>query len=619
MITAIEITARAPFVGGAAFCATGAYERLDGVAIGEIDPASPGNSGIVNIDKAPRNAAGRVEYRSDICILRPADPEKGNGRILYEVNNRGRIMLFANLCAGKPGNQPQTTADLGNALPLRLGFTLVWSGWDPGAPRANGGLGLDAPIATNNGTPIVRRIREEFISGTRAGPLERFRLSYETASRELRDARLTVRRSQSAPRHEVAAWQFVDARTVQLLPAGTLPEPGSIYELYYPATKPRVLGIGFAATRDLVSHLRQSAAARDLLGRPVTHALAFGISQAGRYLRDHIAQGFNRDEAGARVFDGVFTHVAGIGRVFFNTEFAQPARTRTWHEDHDFPEVQFPFSSATLTDPISGSRGAVLRGDDSDPKLIETNTSTEYWQKGASLLHTDPNGARDVALPANVRGYYLPGTQHGGKAGMPKDAGPCTNPRNWHDPMPAIRALLVALDEWVVNGREPPASRLPRIADGTLVGAEEVAWPKLSTLVPPRAMNGASPLNDWTDPRPPTGSWRALVPQVDADGNESAGVRLPDIAVPHGTFTGWNLYKPPLPQGELADRDGTFLAFAATPAEREKTGDQRPSLAERYPTHDAYVTGMQAVVTALQQERLLLEEDAATYLARAHG
>ncbi len=183
MITAIEITSRTPFVGGATFGTVGAYERIDGVAIGELDPAAPGNRGIVNLDKAPRNARGRVEYRSDICILRPADPDKGNGRLLYEVNNRGRIMLFANLCAGKPGNQPQTAADLGNALPLRLGFTLVWCGWDPGAPRANGGLGLDAPIATNNGAPIERRIREEFISGTRGGNLERFRLSYEAASR----------------------------------------------------------------------------------------------------------------------------------------------------------------------------------------------------------------------------------------------------------------------------------------------------------------------------------------------------------------------------------------------------------------------------------------------------
>src|SRR5207344_1676730 len=177
-----------------------------------------------------------------------------------------------------------SAADLGNALPLRLGFTLAWSGWDPGAPRANGGLGLDAPIATDNGAPIVRRIREECISGTRGGALERFRLSYETASLDRHDARLTMRRTQTAPRREVPAWEFVDARTVRLLPEGTLPEPGSIYELYYQATRPRVLGIGFAATRDLISHLRQSAAGRDLLGCTVTHTLAFGISQAGRYL-----------------------------------------------------------------------------------------------------------------------------------------------------------------------------------------------------------------------------------------------------------------------------------------------------------------------------------------------
>jgi hypothetical protein len=617
MITAIEITSRTPFVGGAAFREVGAYERLDGVAIGEIDPAHSSNSSIVNIDKAPCDARGRVEYRSDICILRPVDPDKGNGRILYEVNNRGRIMLFANLCAGKVGNQPQAAADLGNALPLKLGFTLVWSGWDAGAPRANGGLGLDAPIATDKGAPIVRHIREEFISGTRGGTLERFRLSYETVSLDRGGARLTVRRTQSAPRHEVAAWEFADTRTIRLLPEGTLPQPGSIYELYYLATKPRVLGIGFAATRDLISHLRQGATGRDLLGRPVTHTLAFGISQAGRYLRDHIAQGFNRDENVARVFDGVFTHVAGIGRVFFNTEFGQPARTRTWHEDHDFPEVQFPFSSATLTDPISGSSRAVLRGDDSDPKLIETNTSTEYWQKGASLLHTDPDGARDVALPANVRGYYLPGTQHGGKAGMPSDPGPCTNPRNWHDPMPAIRALLVALDEWVTSGREPPPSRLPRIADGTLVLSDAVAWPKLSSLVPPRAANDVVPLDDWTSPQPQTRIWRALVPQVDQDGNETAGIRLPDIAAPRGTFTGWNLYRLPLPAGELADRDGTYLAFAATFAEREQSGDSRASLSERYPDHETYVALVRKAVAALQHDRLLLEEDAAAFLVRA--
>jgi hypothetical protein len=216
-----------------------------------------------------------------------------------------------------------------------------------------------------------------------------------------------------------------------------------------------------------------------------------------------------------------------------------------------------------------------------------------------------------------VRGYYLPGTQHGGKAGMPRDAGPCTNPRNWHDPMPAIRALLVALDEWVTNGREPPPSRLPRIADGALVRDDAVAWPKLASLTPPRAANDAVTVGDWTDPQPPARAWQALVPQVDTDGNEIAGLRLPDISVPRGTFTGWNLYKVPLPPGELADRDGTYIAFAATRAERDQSDDPRSSLAERYPTREDYAARVQAVVTELQRDRLLLEEDAIAYLARA--
>lgn len=606
MITAIEIRDRIPLVGGATFGASGAYTRLNGTAFGELDPAHPRNRDIALLGQAPRNARGRVEYRSDFVILTPADPARGNGRILYEVNNRGRIMLFANLCAGAAGNTPQTAAELGNALPLRLGFTLVWNGWDAGAPQATG-LALDAPVATENGTPIVRRIREEFVSGTRLGVLPAFRLSHDAASA---NATLTVRRTQTGARRDVP-FAFVDARTLRLLPDGTPPEPGSIYELQYDATHPRVQGIGFAATRDLIGYLRRNGA--EVLGRPVTHTLAFGISQAGRYLRDHIAHGFNADEDGARVFDGVFTHVAGVGRVFHDTPFAQPFRTRTWHEDHDFPEVEFPFSSAAMVDPVTGGGGALLRGEPTDPKLIETNTSTEYWQKGASLLHTDPLGERDVALPATVRGYLLAGTQHGGKANMPRDKGPCVHPRNWHDPMPAVRALLVALDEWVVTDRAPPDSRLPRIADGSLVPAEAVAMPAIPGLSKPRAANDVAPLADWTAPQPAPRAWRALVPQVDADGNEIAGIRLPDIAVPRGTFTGWNLYAPPYPAGELADRDGSFLAFAETAAAREAAGDPRRSLRERYADDAAHAAAVRDCAAALLRDRLLLAEDAAGF------
>lgn len=609
MITAIEIRSRTPFVGGAVLGEAGAYERIDAVASGELDPSHPANRCIALIDKAPRTARGTVAYRSDVTVLRPVDPIKGNGRLLYEVNNRGRMMLIPNLCAGAAGNQPQSVADLGNALPFRLGFTLAWSGWDPGAARANGGLALDAPIATQAGAPIVQRIREEFVSGTRLGVMETLRLSYEAADT---DAVLTMRRTQTAPRVPVD-YAFTDPRTVRLLPEGTITEPGVIYELVYHATKPRVLGIGFAATRDFISHLRQHGAA--LIGRDVTHTLGFGISQAGRYLRDHIALGFNRDETGQRVFDGVFTHVAGIGRLFFNTPFAQPARTRTWHEDHGFPEVEFPFSTAAFTDPISGATASLLRGDGCDPLVIETNTATEYWQKGASLLHTDPEGTRDAVLPDTVRGYLLSGTNHTGRAGVPRDAGPCQYSRNPHDPMAAVRALLVALDEWVTTGRPPPPSRLPRIDDGTLVTAETVAFPSIPGFHAPRAANTVVKLADWTDPGPEGPGWPALVPQVGEDGNELAGLKLPDIAVPRGTHTGWNLYKSPYPPGELADRDGAFVAFAPTRAERADT-DARLSIEERYGSSQGYAEQVRAVVAQLRDERFLLEDDANTYLER---
>jgi hypothetical protein len=594
MITGIEVKSRAPLVGGASFGDVGAYERIDGVASGLLDPAHPRNRGIALLDRVP----GRpVPYRSDFVLLRPMDAAKGNGRLLYEVNNRGRIMLFANLCAGVAGNQPGTAADLGNALPLRLGFSLLWTGWDPGAPKATG-LSLDVPVVEG----VEQPVREEFVSGTRQGVHEAFKLAYEAVGA----ARVTVRRTQTAARVAVPS-EMVDARTVRpLVPV----ETGSIYEVRYQGTKPRVLGIGFAATRDVVSWMRHRG--EGLVGRPIEHTLAFGISQAGRYLRDHIAHGFNGDEDGRRVFDGVFTHVAGIGRVFFNTPFGQPFRTRTWHEDHDFPEVEFPHSSAAMDDPVTGRSGRLMRGDATDPLLIETNTSTEYWQKGASLLHTDPLGARDVALPANVRAYLVAGTQHGGKAGMPRDNGPCLNPRNWHDPMPAVRALLVALDEWVVSGRLPPDSRVPAIGDGTLVRAEDVAYPAVPGLVRPHGSNDAGVLEDWVGPAVAGRDYGALVPQVDSDGNEVAGIHLPDVAVPRGTFLGWNLYRTPYPDGELADRDGTFLAFAATEAERGH--DPRDSLAVRYPG-SAYVEAVRAVVAALLRDRLLLAEDAGRFLA----
>lgn len=619
MLLSLDIERIEPLADGAAFGAAGPYERVIGRARGEVDPAHPANAGIALIDKAPLNARGRVEYETDVFILRPRDPARGNGRLLYEVNNRGRKMLFGNIADGPQGvNDPKTMADVGNGFPMRQGYTIVWSGWDPDAPRANMGLGLTAPVATDGGQPIVREIREEFCSGTRGGALEAFRLTHEASTLDQARARLTVReRADDEPRElPLNQWSFADARTVRLRD-GAQPRPGWLYEIHYEAKNPKVQALGFAATRDLVSFLRHDPASLAATGGKVSHALAIGFSQAGRYLRNHLSDGFNRDEQGRRVFDGIYSHIAGIGRIFFNTPFAQPARTGTQHEDHDFPENWFPFSTATVTDPLTGQSGSLMRGDDSDPKLIETNTSTEYWQKGASLLHTDPLGTRDLALPDNSRVYMIAGTQHGGRAGATTDPGPNINPRNPHSPMPAVRALLVALDAWVVSGTAPPPSRVPTLAEGTLVEPDRTGFPALPGAAVVARTNRVAPPGDWIHPSPPARAYRTLVCKVDGDGNEVAGIRLPDIAVPLATYTGWNEYKPPYPAGEIADRDGSCLPFAVDKTARTAAGDPRPAIAERYRSGADYVAKVEATVAALVAERLLLAEDAERYIERA--
>jgi Alpha/beta hydrolase domain len=251
---------------------------------------------------------------------------------------------------------------------------------------------------------------------------------------------------------------------------------------------------------------------------------------------------------------------------------------------------------------------------------MKVSTSTEYWQKGASLIHTDPGGTRDLPEPAGVRHYLVAGTKHAGRAGLTPAAGVCANPNNPHSAGPVLRALLVALDAWVTRGEPPPASRVPRIADGTLLPADAVleTFPPLLILQRPRAANAIAPVTDWVaGNRGPEGAWRALVPAVDADGNERAGVRLPDIAVPFGTYTGWNMYAAEGLRGELCDREGSFDPFAGDRAAREASGDPRPSVRERYGTRARYVEAVREVAEALVRDRLLLPEDAAAFAAAA--
>ncbi|WP_342105217.1 alpha/beta hydrolase domain-containing protein [Methylobacterium sp. SI9] len=615
-IVGIDVTAVEPFAEGAEFGPAGPYERVIGFARGEIDPADPANAGIADIALAPRNARGLVEYRTDLFILRPKDPKRGSGTLLYEVLNRGRKFLFnwvldAPAQAGQAVNDPRTARDVGTALVLNRGDTIVWSGWEADALRQNGGMAIDVPVATRDGKPITALVRDELVSGTR-GPTEApFYLTFAAAGTDQPNATLTVRRREADPPQPVprAAWTFAGPKQLKLLPEGTKPQPGSLYEFTYEAVGPKVLGLGFAATRDVVAYLR-GRAADNPAGGGVQRALALGISQSGRFLRDFVHLGFNRDEAGIRVFDGMLAHISGVGGVFLNARFAQPSRTNTQHEDHLYPENAFPFSAAFQHDPVTGRRGALLRGDGFDPLWMEVNTETEYWQKGASLLTTDPLGKTDADLPDTARAYLIAGGFHYGRSGLASDKGPCANPRNTLNPGPALRALLVDLDEWVRDGKAPPASRVPRLSDGTLVEPAATSFPYTPGLAVATFTNAIARFPTYVDPHPEAGpQYRPLVPRVDADGQDIAGIRLPAVAVPRGTHTGWNLYAEPFPAGELCDREGSLLPFAATKAERDARGDPRPSLAERYPDSSAYADAVARAVDALVADRLLLRED----------
>jgi hypothetical protein len=616
----IKIAAVEPFAEGLVFGAAGPYQRVRGTAKGELDPAAPQNQVIVDLDKAPRNARGLVEYETDFFMLRPENPSRTNGVLVYDVTNRGRKRLLAMLddaSEDSPGtaNDPKTAEDAGIGFSLGRGYSLLWSGWDPEAPSANNGLTARFPTAMENGRPVTGRIRHEFHIGTRTpGKGDIVRLPYPAVSTDTRQARLTVRDRERDPRTELPAeaWEFADAQSIRLLPQGSLFAPFKIYELWYEATGSKVLGIGFAAVRDLVSCLRYQ---RDDIG--VRHALAFGVSQSGRFLRHFLELGMNNDGHGRRVFDGVMSHVAGAGKVFANRRFGMPGRTATQHEDRLYPENWFPFGNAVTTDPFSRETDAILRGHPTDPLVIETNSSTEYWQKGASLVHTDPTGRNDADLPPDVRVYLIAGTQHGGRPGVDPSPGPCVNPRNPNSATPALRALFLALEEWVTNGTAPPSSRVPRVADGTAVPAESIRMPAVPGFAVAPGANLIVPPVDWVDPPARIDNvYGTLVCAVDADGNEVAGIRLPPIAVPLGTYTGWNVYR--AQPGELADRDGSLILFGVTKQE-EATGDPRPSLAERYGTRAAYVAAVEAAAAALVAERLLLPADAAAYVKAAEA
>ena len=463
-VTGIEIASRMDVLAGKPFGDVGAYEKIVGKVYFAVDPASAANQRIVDIDKAARDNAGRVRFSADLYALVPKESARGNGAVLFDVLNRGRKNMLVTFNRASPRHDPTAEADFGDGFLMRQGFTLVWVGWQFDIPSRDGLMGLDAPAVMEDGHPVVGQVTTSFVPNTRDpshaladlgryADTSRYRPIDPAGTANM----LTVRDGFLGTAHMLPAdrWSFdqvsrdgdIGARATLLLKGGY--EPGHVYELTYEAQGAVVSGLGFAALRDLASALKHGATAPFAQAR---YAYAFGPSQDGRLLREFMYEGFNADEHGERVFDGVIAHIAGAARGGdFNARFARPNGLGY------FVATLFPFLDTPQKDPVTGKSDGVLSHltAEQQPKIFYTNSSTEYWGGGraAALTHTTLNGA-DAQLPDNVRIYLFAGTQHAPGGFLPSQ-GPGQQQANPNEYAWGERALLLALDHWA---RDEPLS-----------------------------------------------------------------------------------------------------------------------------------------------------------------
>jgi len=641
-VVRIEVQSRSDLVGGQPFGAAGPYEKLSGKIFFAVDPALPANRIVADIDKAPRNAAGRVEFSSDFFLIKPKQIGRGNGAVLYEVSNRGGkgMLGFFNHATGSV--DPVSAADMGDGFLMQQGFTLLWVGWQFDPPKRPGLVRVYPPTASENGRPIRGLVRSDFVVTEREADhslADRDHTAYAVVDPESPDNVMTVRDSVEGPRRIVprSQWGFARAEggtTVAdrtRVHMATKFEPGKIYEVVYTAQDPPIVGLGPAAIRDVISMLKYKSA--DSLSMPaaaITRALAFGVSQSGRFLRTYLYYGFNRDEGNRKVFDGVIAHVAGAGRGSFNHRFAQPSRDGHPYLNFFYPTDIFPFTDAPERDPESGVTDGLLTHAGAPellPKIFYTNSEYEYWGRAASLIHTTIDGASDAPLMDDVRIYLLAAGQHGPGAFPPVQ----TIGQQRNNPLDyrwAMKALLLAMDRWTANGTAPPPSRYPRVSDSTLVPPDRLRFPKVpgvttSTAVhrayradygPKFATEGVVTVEP---PRLGT-AFPILVPQVDADGNGIAGVKMPELVVPLATYTGWNLFNARSgPTDVLSSMQGSYIPLPRTSAERKRTNDPRLSIEERYRDKDQYVGLVGKAARELIDQGFLLTEDLAVVLKNA--
>jgi len=600
-VTKVTIANRTVVAGGEAFGQVGPYEKLTGTIEFALDPADKHNSRVVDLEHAARAADGRVHFSADLYVLRPVEAQKGNGALLFEIANRGRKGLLGRFNRGAGGSQdPMAAADFGDGFLMKEGYTLVWVGWqfDVQPPFVR----IEAPAADVQG-----RVRYSFIvdakqTDTSAADLP----AYPPLDLNDRTASLTVRdRFWGTPtRINREKWRFnvQNSRVHIVFDEGF--EPGRLYEIDYPAGGAKAAGVGMAAVRDAASAFRYRT---DLPIRGRT-AYIFGASQSGRFLRQFLHDGFNADEEDRRVFDLVWPHIAGAGQGSFNERFAAPGY-------NTFSATQYPFTDLAQTGP-RGERDGILAAyrPNQVPKVIYTNTSVEYWGLGrsAALTHLTPDGTRDADLPENVRIYHLAGTQHG-EAAFPPTPG---TGQALGNPMPqgnVMRAILRAAYQWVESGTRPPDSRHATLRDQTLVQLKAIGFPAIPGVGDPRTIEGPGHLDE--------GHFAALpflVPKVDADGNEVAGIRVPELVVPLATTTGWNFRAERVGNPTtLYALLGSYVPFARTKAEREARRDPRLSVEERYRDREDYLGRIRTAAASLVKDRFLLQEDIDDVVQRA--
>lgn len=590
------------------------YERLTGKVYFAVDPKLAANHVIRDIDHAPTNAKGLVEFSSDLYVLRPKDPKKSNGTALLEISNRGGkgMLGMFDLAPGEPRG-PQ---DLADAMLFESGYTLVWIGWEFDVPDRANLMHLYAPVIKGITGPVRAQIVPDR-RATSASLGDRAQVPYAVA--DLNGGTLTVRDDIDSARTAIPRdqWRFSADGTHVEYPAGF--EPGRIYEVVYTAKDPAVAGLGPAAVRDYIAYMKQTG--------EVKRAIGFGTSQSGRFLRNFVYDGFNADEQGRQVFDGVWSHVAGAGRGNFNYRFAQPSRDGMPRLNLLYAVDVFPFTDAPETDAgVTDSMLARATKAGVVPKIFYTNGSFEYWGRAAALIHTSLDGKKDVAPVPTSRIYYLAGTQHGANARPQRTV--TQNSPNPEDYRFIMRALLVGMNNWITSGAEPPDSQIPRIGKDTLVQARALNFPKIPGIALPKEPTPVFRLDWGPDFRskgiiafepPKIGArFTVLIPQVDSDGNETSGVRLPDQAVPLATYTGWDLRDPKIGAPDaMYDMVGSMIPFARTRADRMKAGDPRPSIEERYPSREEYLRKVEAAAQPLVRQGLLLQRDIPKFLEKA--